>query len=61
MVKCHLNGQHGRNEGETNAQMYSIENKTQYSLNDVTTMNNFGTSIRIRQSTRLTLMILRQL
>lgn len=36
-----LNGQYGKNEGETNAQMYSIENKTQYSLNDMTTMNNF--------------------
>lgn len=36
-----LNGQYGRSDGETNAQMYSIENKTQYSLNTVSTMNNF--------------------
>ncbi|MBV52863.1 MAG: hypothetical protein CL816_02210 [Coxiellaceae bacterium] len=36
-----LDGQYGRDDGETNAQMYSIENKTQYSLNSITTMNNF--------------------
>ncbi len=36
-----LNGQYGRSDGETNAQMYGIENKTQYSLNTISTINNF--------------------
>ena len=36
-----LAGQYGQSDGETNAQMYSLDNKTQYSLNNNSNINNY--------------------
>ena len=34
-------GQYGQSDGEANAQMYSLDNKTQYSLNSNSNFNNY--------------------